>query len=543
MEDIHRDIAEANRGADNVEIDRSEGVSLLRRFHTARDNYNDAIEAAGGDFDAVEADIYNEYRKADKSLQEWANMAEMAEHVNARRDNARSLRGLAEDPEAVAQKILAAAIEEKMEWERSIFHRGEVREAKPPILIDSDHFDVKTIDLPAGSGAKNRELPTGGKDGVAKQSIIWAPEPFHENINELMRSAAFWQGVSSDRTRQTLRDAGGDHAEFARRAMGSGDSGAWAGTMEWGTFWDLMGAGTPFFDKTFIRTIDLDATDKIPIGIINSPPAGGWLAEDGTIQLNDMGTRTDELDAHLYAVGTDISDKYLRNTWAMRLNLRGNVMRQQAAKAAYDIGIQFVNGSAGANKPTNLNGQIGATSTNKITGIVKHDELSAADLLKVTYKVDRNYRQGGVGIDRAYFVAGGDLWAEIETESGTDRRINTEGQPWVQPMITYPPMTPFAEMKHINFFLRQFACIESAGFAAPAATKTDALWFGCFGEGAVVRRSSVFQAMIPISVMIGGQTKIQERLVHWIYVDIGETQNTTLSGKAGPLTVVQPNRT
>ena len=303
-----------------------------------------------------------------------------------------------------------------------------------------------------------------------------------------------------------------------------------------------MGAGTPFFDKSFIRTIDLDATDKIPIGIINSPPAGGWLAEDGTIQLNDMGTRTDELDAHLYAVGTDISDKYLRNTWAMRLNLRGNVMRQQAAKAAYDIGIQFVNGSAGANKPTNLNGQI-ATGNNKIAGIVKATELRAADLIQVAYKVDRNYRKGGVGPDSAYFIADGDVWAAIETETGTDRRINTEGVPWVQPMITYPQMTPFAEMKHINFFIRQFACIESAGFSAPATSKTDAIWFGTFGEGAVVRRSSVFQAMISIPVMIGGQTKIQERLVHWIYVDVGETQNTTLSGKAGPIVAVQPNRT
>ena len=246
VEDIHRDIAEANRGADNVEIDRSEGVSLLRRFNTARDNYNDAIEAAGGDMDAVEADIYNEYRKADKSLQEWANMAEMAEYVNTQRDNARTLRGLAEDPEAAAQKILAAAIEEKMEWERSMFQQKEIREAKPPILIDSDKFDVKTIDVPVGAGGSPLEL-TGGGRGSAKQTIIWAPEPFHDSVNELMRSAAFWQGVSSDRTRQTMRDAGGDHAEFARRAMGSGDSGAWAGSMEWGHILGFDGSGHPVF--------------------------------------------------------------------------------------------------------------------------------------------------------------------------------------------------------------------------------------------------------------------------------------------------------
>ena len=539
MEDLERDIYAAKAGAENIAVSQVEGININRRYHNAKGAFQEALAAADNDQSKVDPAILTEYARADKAMIDWTNHAEEAARANEERDAARELRGLATDDEAIAQKMIKQALEARQDWEDAMFTKGEVREAKPPILVPSDRFDIETVPTRVGAGVISGAK---GKRAEARQTIIRAPEVFHNDISKLLNSPAFWEGIDGKRTRQTLRDAGGDYADLSRRATASTDAGAWAGTQEWGQFWDLVGGKTFFFDTSVVPSIDVDNTDKIPVGAINAAPAGGWLAENGTINLSDMGTKTEELDAFCYAVASDISDKYLRNSWAQRLNLRSNVFRQQSSKMAYDVGAHFVNGTGTATAPAGLNAKIGGAARNKITGIVKATDLRASDLIELTYSVDREYRRGGLGLDKACFFGSSDVWKAIETETGTDRRINTEGEPWVQSMITYPQMTPFAESAHVNYFLRQYACIESEGFEAPATGKTTALWFGSIGQAVVVRRSSLFSAIIPIQVMIGGQTTLQERLCHWIYTDVEYVQDTTLSGKAGPMTVVQPNR-
>ena len=528
--------------ASDIEIDRKEGDRLGRQLHKATEDYREELQRVNNDSEKVDPIIRDAYYRAEAAHVAYLNAADAAEVANEQRGEARDLIGTAIDQDAVYEKLIRQGIENRMEWEDSIFKRGEVREDKPPLILPADHFDITERELPLGDGVIDGARTRGGK---AKQTVIFAPRALHKNIHRLMNDPAFWQGVDGRKTRQIMRGYDGEFGEFAARAQASTDAGAWAGTSEWGEYWELMGGETVFFDKSvFASTIDVDYTDPIPVGAVSGAPAGGWFGENEAITLDDMETLKVELEAFGYAVGTDISDKYLKNSWAMKLGFKDAVREEQIEKTAYDIGVQFVAGAGVADKtPAGLNATIGGVARNKIQQVVKHDDLKASDLIQVMYKVQRRYRRGGLGPNAASFIGHKDVWSALEAETSPDRRVNTEGNPWITSPITYPNMgTGFNAPAHLNYFLRSTACYESDGFEAPTANKTTALWYGCWKKGVIVRRSSLYSAFIPIAVMVGGQQKIQERLVHWIYVDIKQIQNATLSGEPGPVVVVQPNR-
>ena len=545
MEYLEAEIWKANNegpSPEDVPISQKQRASIGRRLHDATEDYREALKAAGNDQSKVDPAIIREHALAEAAHAEWVVFEERALEHNEQNQAARALR------ESNSDDVLIRMIKESAQAKRrhfhSVFNRGEIVEHRPPVPIAADHFDVRTLKdgLNQGGIDKARGIQAAGMGGYSETPVVFAPEAFHDNITALISRPAFWHNLDGKATRQALMEAGGAYGQLARAAATTG-TGAWAGKIYWAQFYGLMGGKTCWFSDDCAYQWELAATDKAPVGAVDAPPAGGWVGENGAITLDDMETEVRELDAYAYAVASDVSHKYLQNTWAMQLGYTARLMEMQTSKAAIDIGLQLTRGTGVANvSPGGILPVIGGVNRNKIENIVKASELRAQDLINAAYKLDYEFRRGGRGPDRAMFMANGDTWAKIDTESATNRYVNTEGQSWVEPMLTYPSTMPFVEEPHVNFYLRNYACVENPDFEDLAIGKFTGLAFGAFPRSLVVRRSTIYSAVVPVSVMIGGQTTLQQRYATWLYVDIGQMQDNSLRGGAGPVMVIQPNR-
>ena len=527
---------------EDVPIDGKREISVARRLHNAKEDYKRALKEANNDPDGVDAGIVREYALAEAAHSEWLVFAERAVEHNEQNAAARQLRELNSDE--VLVRMVKESAQAKRRHFHSVFNKGEIVEHRPPVPIAADHFDVRTMKDGLNQGGIDRAkgIQAAGMGGYSETPVVFAPEAFHDNITALISRPAFWHNLDGKATRQALQEAGGAYGQLARAAA-STDSGAWAGKIYWAQFYALMGSKTCWFSDDCAYQWELAATDKAPIGAVDAPPAGGWVGENGSITIDDMETKVRELDAYCYAVASDVSHKYLNNTWASQLGYTSRLMEMQTSKAAIDIGLQLTRGAGQADvSPGGILAVIGHVGRNKSQNIVKASDLKAQDLIASAYKLDYEFRRGGRGPDRAMFMANGDTWSAIDTENATSRYVNSEGQAWIEPMLTYPSTMPFVEEPHVNFYLRNYACIENPDFEDLNASKFTGLAFGAFRRSLVVRRSTLYSAVVPVSVMIGGQSKIQQRYATWLYVDIGQMQDNSLRGGAGPVMVIQPNK-
>ena len=538
IEYLQGEMEKANLGAEDLPISKEDHRKVARRLHNATEDYKQALKAADNDPDKVDAAIVLEHAKAEAAHTEWLVYAEKAEEHNTKNAGSRTLRENAKGgDEALLRMVKDSALAKRRHW-HAVMTRGEVVEHRPPVPVAADHFDVRPLIGAAGNG---RIDGTSTRDGYSETPVVFAPEAFHANIDELIARPAFWAGLDSKATARALQEAGGAYGQLAR-AVNTGQAGAWIGKIYHGTWYALLGGKTPWFAPAVAEQYTSQYTDKVPIGAVDGAPAGGYIGENAVIQLNDMATEVGELDAFAYAVGTDVPHKYLANSWAMQLGYSNRIVETQTSKAAVDIGLQMTRGVGVANvSHPGIATKLASEGRNKLQGIVKADELKAADIIAATYKLDYEFRRP-VGQDRMIIMANGDTMMKLDTESSTSRYINQEGVAQIQNMITFPSTMPFVEEPHINFYLRSYACVENPDMEDLDTAKTTGLWMGSFRRSVIVRRSSLYSAVVPINVMIGGQTKLQERYVHWIYVDIRQVQDNSLRGQAGPVAVVQPNK-
>lgn len=527
---------------EDAPIDGKREIAVARRLHNAKEAYKEALRAAGNDGSKVDTDIIREHAAAEQAHTEWLVYAEKAVEHNEKNAAARTLRELNSDD--VLIRMIKESAQAKRRHHHAVFNRGEIVEHRPPVPVAADHFDVRPLKqgLNKDGITKAKGIPATHMDGYSETPVIFAPEAFHDNISDLITRPAFWHNLDGKATRQALHEAGGAYAQLSRAAA-STDAGAWAGKIYWSQFYGLLGGKTCWFSSDCAYQWELDRTDKAPIGAVDAPPAGGWVGENGSITLDDQETKVRELDAYAYAVASDVSHKYLNNSWAMQLGYTARLMEMQSSRAAIDIGLQITRGTGVAEtSPAGILATIGAVGRNKVQNKVKATDLKAADLIESTYRLDYEFRRGGRGPDRAMFMANGDTWSQIDTENATNRYVNTEGQAWLEPMLTYPSTMPFVEEPHVNFYLRNYACVENPDFEDLDASKFTGLAFGQFPKSLVVRRSTLYSAVVPVEVMIGGQTKLQQRYCTWLYVDIGQMQDNSLRGGAGPVMVIQPNK-
>lgn len=452
--------------------------------------------------------------------------------------DAELLREIAKDESTLAITLAEQAVKAPAAWYDAVINKGMVFESRPPLLFDRDYFSYRCLrgtarHVAAGIPNLNGKDPSGGfattrqqqVNGVAiEQPLIAAPAEFHHNIEALMRRPEFWAANDPKNTGLLLRSLG--YSPEITRATASTDSGAWAGKTYWQQAWGFMAEVNPIFNDSLVGTLDIAQTDKAPIGAVDGPPAGGWVGENGSITLDEMANKVREMDAFCYAVAGDVSDKYLRNSWAEVLDYKGTWLRTAAEKAAIDMSLWFCRGTGvDDTAPAGILATIGSVARNKLQNIVKHDSLKAEDVLKAVYKLDAEVLTTG----RTAIMVNKATASDLDTASETSRFIQSEGRD--------------ATGGSALFWLRKYPVYLWDDLEDLAATKFTGIVMGDFKRGILIRRGSQFSAVLDAPVMVGGQTKLQQRLASWTYTNIAQPQDNTNRGGAGPVAVVQPNRT
>ena len=545
LDGIERDIYMSSRGAEDITRSRKDELDINRRLHNAKGAYKAAVEAAKGDASKIDRAVVAEYHDAEAAHANWLAGEEMSAEHNRKNAEARALRDLAEDGDRTLLRLITHSARSKRSAHHALYSRSEIVEHKPPVPVASDSFGVR---FQRGAVGEGRIAGTKTMNGYSDRAVIYCPEEFHDDVNSLIGRAAFWQGLGNGNVAQALAEAGGAYGKLSRAAA-STDSGAWAGKIYFTEFWELMGSQTPWFNPDVAKQVPSDRTDKMPAPAVDAPPAGGWVPENGSITLDDMETKVREFDAYCYAVATDISHKYMNNSWYEQLGYANALKETQIAKAAIDVGLQMTRGTGVADiSPSGILQTIGSVSRNKIQNLVKASDLKAADLIEAMWQLDYAFRRNPMAAgQRTLIMANGDTLSQLEIESGSNRYMNTGDEAWLDTSpsyVRYPEMMGIIEQPFVPFYLRQYACVENPDFEDMDASKFTSLLAGKLSKSLSVRRSSIYQAVVPVNVMIGGQTKLQERHATWFYTDILQTQDNSLRGTSarGPAVVIQPNK-
>ena len=528
-------------------VGEAELADVYRKHTHAQDAYNDEAKRVDPDgaltrseLDAkMPADILDRVKTARAEMDATMDAHEREQRQAKLNSEARALRETAVSDGDYQRQRLQAAMQHRLIADHVIFRLGGVLESRIPIWRAGDEFRIALEPV-----SPNQDGTRGKANSMAVQPVIYAPEAFHGR-NDLFNAAAMCRDLEDQLVRRALRASGGRYADIAERVMATGDTGAWVSKIFWPSWVDLLANWGPFTDDKVVTMVDLDYTDKVELPVVSSWPDMSFIAEGGTLTFDDMGTKTPELDAHMIAGGTEITDKQIRNSWFRGLGALDIIQAKHGAQIGYKANADATIGAGGANTITGLlnagndttNGQIAAGNANNvIADAVTAAQPTGAEIIDLIHKVNPAYRNVSAMTGFA-IMANSETVAAIRAHETPNRFINEEGQALItgsSQAITSP--TP-DDSAHVAYRLSGIPVIENTHQFGLEAGKNGALAAGawkCVHE----RRSAHYSAMEqPGSGSLFGD-KVDTRLASWQYFETLPAQVDGLtSTDPGPIVI------
>ena len=503
-------------------VGEAEMADVYRKHQRAQDAYGDEAKRIDPDGKMTRAEVEDEMRAEVLSDVKSAR-AEMSATLDAyerevkqRELNAEAaaLRSTARSDGDYQEQRVKAAMQHRLIADHVIFALGGTLESRIPVWRAGDDFVLR---LEHGSPDMTAARSKANSHSV--QPVIYAPEAFHGR-NDLFNAAAMCRDIDQAIVRSALRAAGGQYRDVAQRVMTTGDTGAWVSKIFWPTWVDLLANWGPFTDDMVVTMVDLDYTDKVELPVVSSWPDMAFIAEGGDLSFTDMGTKTPEMDAHLIAGGTEITDKQMRNSWFRGLGALDIIQAKHGARIGYKVNADVSTGAGGLNQMTgvlnkgNGNGSIAAGNASNIIA----DSVTAADptgkeLIDLMHEVNPAYRGTQMG---GAFMASSATVAAIRSRETPNRFINVEGEPLITgatESITAPTADDSA---HVAYRLSGIPFIENTHCNDLAAGSNGGLAFGAW-KSIHVRRSAHYSAMEqPGTGSLFGD-KVDARLASWQY--------------------------
>ena len=239
-----------------------------------------------------------------------------------------------------------------------------------------------------------------------------------------------------------------------------------------------------------------------------------------------MGTKVPELDAHLIAGGTEVTDKQIRNSWFRGLGALDIIQAKHGAQIGYKANADITNGTGGANtilgllNKTNNQGAgaiAAGNSHNVIADSVTAAQPTGGELIDLMHQVNPSYRNVS-SMTGAAFMGNSKTVAAVRRHETPNRFINTEGQALITgstEAITAPTADDSA---HVAYRLSGIPFIENTHQFDLTAGRAGGLAFGAW-KSIHVRRSAHYSAMEqPGTGSLFGD-KVDARLASWQYFE------------------------
>ena len=515
-------------GEDARSVGEAEIAEVWARHSTAQANFEEERKRIDPDGTMAASEVQSQMRAdtvqalKESRIEMDATMDAFNREQAQRKLNAeaKALRESAVSDADYQRERVQAAMQHRLIADHVIFTMGGVLESRIPIWRPADSLRIRLE-----QAEPNTDGTRGKANAVSVQPVIYAPEIFRGR-NDLFNASAMCRDIEAGLVRRALRAAGGQYADVAERVMTTGDTGAWVSKLFWPSWVDLLANWGPFTDDMVVTMVDLDDTDKIPLPVVSSWPDMAFIAEGGNLSFSNMGTKVPELDAHLIAGGTEVTDKQIRNSWFRGLGALDIIQAKHGAQIGYKANSDISVGSGGANEITGLlnktnssgSGQIKAgNSHNVIADAVTASQPTGGELIDLMHEVNPAYRNVS-SMTGAAFMGNSKTVAAIRRHETPNRFINEEGQSLITGSTEAITARTPDDSAHVAYRLSGIPFIENTHLFDLEAGKDGALAFGAW-KCVHVRRSSHYSAMEqPGTGSLFGD-KVDARLASWQYFE------------------------
>lgn len=524
-------------------VGEGELADVYRKHQRAQDAYGDEAKRIDPDGKMARGEVEKEMRSevlADLKSARAEMDATIDAHEREQKQRqlnaeASALRETATSDGDYQHQRVKAAMQHRLIADHVIFTMGGCLESRIPVWRAGDAFAMRlehgTPDITAARSKANSH---------SVQLVVYAPEVFHGR-NDLFNASAMCRDIDGAVARRALRAAGGQYRDVAERIMETTDTGAWVSKQFWPSWIDLLANWGPFTDDMVVTMVDLDYTDKVELPVVSSWPDMAFIAEGGSLSFTDMGTKTPEIDAHLIAGGTEITDKQMRNSWFRGLGALDIIQAKHGARIGYKVNADITTGAGAANQMTGVlnkgagNGSIAAgNAANIIADAVTASQPTGKELIDLMHKVNPAYRGTQMG---GAFMASSDTVAAIRSRETPNRFINVEGEPLITGATESITAATPDDSAHVAYRLSGIPMIENTHANDLAAGSNGGLAFGAW-KSIHVRRSAHYSAMEqPGSGSLFGD-KVDARLASWQYWDnIPAQVDGVAANTPGPIVV------